>query len=64
MSMKFWKVVTMLGFVIGYLGTPLSALKAKIIHGAYTALGFLLVYGIFRGIKGLVSKSDGKLDAR
>lgn len=54
----------MLGFVIGYLGTPLSALKAKIIHGAYTALGFLLVYGIFRGIKGLVSKSDGKLDAR
>jgi len=51
-----------MGFVVGFLSTPLSAVKAKVIQGVFTGVGFLVVYGAFVLFKQLLRKSDGKLD--
>lgn len=60
--MKVWQLLVGFGFVVGYLKTPLSAVKAKVIQGIFTGLGFLVVYGAFILIKQFLRKSDGKLD--
>lgn len=60
--MKSWYLVVGVGFVVGYFSTPLSAVKAKVIQGIFTGLGFLVVYGAFVLIKQFLRKSDGKLD--
>lgn len=62
--MRSWQLVFGSGFVIGYLSTPLSAVKAKVIQGIFTGLVFLVVYGAFVLIKQILRKPDGKLDGR
>ena len=62
--MKIWHLVLGMGFVVGYLKAPLSALKARVIQGIFTGVGFLIVYVAFVLVKQFLRKPDGKLDGR
>lgn len=62
--MRSWQLVFGSGFVIGYSSTPLSAVKAKVIQGIFTGLGFLVVYVAFVLIRQILREPDGKLDGR
>jgi hypothetical protein len=62
--MKLWQLVLVVGFVFGYLSTPLSAGKAKIIQGFFTGLGFLIVYGGIVFARQFLRKSNGKMNDR
>jgi len=62
--MKIWHLVLGMGFVVGFLSTPLSAVKAKVIQGIFTRVGFLIVYVAFVLVKQILRKPDGKLHGR